>query len=134
MAANPADEELALELQELYLTGKQWLSDIAFMEEELGFLKELMGRFSLPLPGDPSETKRYEIISALPLREAFHLELKQEVTVFMGKLEPMILGPGRQISLQLIEDYSLLKQKVTDALLKLKAIKYACINFYRKNG
>jgi hypothetical protein len=133
MAKVKEDQELEFELQELYLTGKQWLSDIAFLEEELGFLIVLMGKFSFPLPGDLRRGKHDDMLTALPLREAAHAELKKEVTAFMNKLEPLIVDPASRISLQLIDDYVLLKGKIENALLDLKSIKYACINVYRNN-
>ena len=125
------DQELEFELQELYLTGKQWLSDIAFLEEELRFLMELMGKFAIPLPGSGQQRKQQDMMEALSLREAAHTELKQEVLIYMNKLEPLIVEPDTRINLQLVEDYMLLKGKVENALLDLKSIKYACINVYR---
>jgi len=131
MATVKEDQELEFELQELYLTGKQWLSDIAFLEEELHFLKELMGKFAIPLPGSRQQGKQQDMMEALSLREAAHTELKQQVLIYMNKLEPLIVEPDTRISLQLVEDYMLLKGKVENALLDLKSIKYACINVYR---
>ena len=131
MARVKEDQELEFELQELYLTGKQWLSDIAFLEEELQFLKELMGKFAIPLPGSRQQGKQQDMMEALSLREAAHTELKQQVLIYMNKLEPLIVEPDTRISLQLVEDYMLLKRKVENALLDLKSIKYACINVYR---
>ena len=133
MATGKEDQELEFELQELYLTGKQWLSDIAFLEEELVFLTELMDKSPFSLHGT-GQGKQEEIMVALSLQNAAHKELKWEVNIYMNKLEPLIIEPNIKIGMLLIEDYIRLKEKVANSLLDLKSLKYACVNVYRNDG
>lgn len=111
------DEELGVELQELYLTGKQWLSDLEFLENEERFLSEQAA--GLIIGGN--------ILARLANAALNRTLLKAEIAGFMNKFEPLTVDTSGGISLQLVEDFVLLQTAVQDALAVLKGIKYALI-------
>ncbi len=76
-------EELTTELQELYLKGKQWISEMDFQQDETKFLKKHLAAIS-PLQ---EKQQNYEDISQTTSQisyiEASQLRLVQEIRDFM---------------------------------------------------
>ncbi|MES2455892.1 MAG: hypothetical protein V4594_10140 [Bacteroidota bacterium] len=105
--------ELDTELQELYLIGKQWLSDLEFLQEELAFLGKLAEITALPeLHAD------YEQIFLL---EKTHLVLKADAVEFLKKIEHLIGSPDKAISIELLEEHVLLKLQLEDLKEKFRS-------------
>ncbi len=116
MTTKMEDEQLETELQELYLTGKQWLSDADFIQGEEWFLTGLVKDMS---------TDIQEIFQPLidDVR-ATNEKLRSEILAFMSALETLITGKDAKLDRTLIDDFANLQQSVTDILEKLKLLKY----------
>lgn len=113
------DEELEVELQELYLTGKQWLSDLEFLESEERFLRE-------QLTGTTASGGA-NLLSRLDDATLIRTALAGNIEEFMNKLEPLIVNTDSVLHLALVEDFVGLQSAVHNALAVLKGIKYALI-------
>jgi hypothetical protein len=114
------DEALAVELQELYLTGKQWLSDLDFLESEERFLKH---QLTVAAAGTTVNNLTARLDDAGLVRQ----KLNAGVHDFLNKVEGLIVQSDSAINLQLVEDFIGLQTAVTDALTVLKGIKYGLI-------
>lgn len=117
------DQELEFELQELYLTGKRWMSDMTFMNEKLIFLKEQLTKNPLHLPALQLPEGAEVFIDRLDRAEINQGTLATEVVNFMNKLEPLIVDKAPVIGMSLIEDHCLLDKKNKKALDELEDLK-----------
>lgn len=113
------DEELEVELQELYLTGKQWLSDLEFLESEERFLREQLTGTTTSGGAD--------LLARLNDATLIRTALAGNIEEFMNKLEPLIVNTDSVLHLALVEDFVGLEAAVHNALAVLKGIKYALI-------
>jgi hypothetical protein len=126
MTAIIDDPQLDLELQELYLTGKQWLADLEFLKNEQAFLQDLLLGNAPGFPTAPA--LRPVLLQKLKAAASMHEILRADISNFMNNLGPLVAHTDRCIHLQLIEDFSLLQAEVNSALSVLKGIKYAIVN------
>lgn len=117
------DEALEMELQELYLTGRQWLSDLEFLATEEGFLREHL----LDLPDRVGRNLFDRLDDIAVIRK----ELGQNIADFINKVGLLIVGINSALHLQLIEDFASLQAAVTTVLGSLKGIKYALVEYRR---
>ena len=117
------DEELEMELQELYLTGKQWLSDVEFLANEESFLREQLSAMKTPAS--------CEILARLDSAALINVQLGQNIADFTNKVEPLIVGIDSVVHLQLVEDFACLQEAMLNALTVLKGIKYALVESKR---
>ena len=129
MTATIDDPQLDLELQELYLTGKQWLADLDFLENEQAFLKDLLLKDAGEFPALPA--LRPGLLRRLIAASGVHQRLRVDITNFMNKLAPLVVHTDTCIHLQLIGEFTLLQSDVDAALSALKGIKYAIVNARR---
>lgn len=122
MEALTEDTELEFELQEIYLTGKQWLADLAFMDNEHAFLTKL-------LAGEKSPARHMEegLRSAMLEQHDLH----KDILHFINKIEQLIVVPGAVIGLSLIDDFISLQTRVGCALLAMKDLKLALTGIRR---
>ena len=82
-AATIEDNELNAELQELYLVNKQWLSDLEFLDTELGFLTKLAAN-------NATTRVRTEELNTLRDIENTYVVLKKDMLEYLHQLEPLI--------------------------------------------
>ncbi|MFD2873740.1 hypothetical protein ACFS5N_14740 [Mucilaginibacter ximonensis] len=122
------DPELEFELQEVYLTSKQWLSDLAFLEEETTFLEEqLSAAGHTPLKA----SKQQNLAARLQNARQVHQYIRCQLDGFINQLEPLLLQTNPDPNLKLLEDFIALQTAVLDALAVLKGIKYALVEARR---
>jgi hypothetical protein len=114
------DEALAVELQELYLTGKQWLSDLDFLESEERFLRH---QLTVAAAGTTVNNLTARLDDAGLVRQ----QLNDGVHDFLNKVERLIVQSDSAINLQLVEDFISLQTEIAGALNVLKGIKYGLI-------
>lgn len=117
------DQQLEVELQELYLTGKQWLSDIDFMMSEQSFLEQLV----TDIPVDKQDAFRL-LIGKIKTALEKH---RSDIIIYMHKLEPLILKTSLRLEQSLIEDFINLQQAVTGTMDDLKMFKYRVVQTLR---
>ncbi|MBD1386740.1 hypothetical protein IDJ75_15765 [Mucilaginibacter rigui] len=114
------DEVLAVELQELYLTAKQWLSDLDFLESEERFLRN---QLALSASGNILNNLTARLNEVGSARQ----KLNDSTHEFLNKLEGLIVLSEIVITLQLVEEFISLQTAVAGALNTLKSIKYGLI-------
>jgi hypothetical protein len=119
------DNELNVELQELYLVDKQWLSDLEFINTELAFLKKLAMSHSVKV----SESERADIA----VSEKTYCDLKMDLLAFLHQLEPLVTQKKKNIDLSIIETYTHLNQTLADALLNCKMLKKTVFGHSQEN-
>ncbi|NHA02565.1 hypothetical protein G7092_02090 [Mucilaginibacter sp. HC2] len=122
------DHELEFELQEVYLTSKQWLSDLAFLDEETHFLEE-----QLTATGDhliPANSQR-NLAVRLQNAKQIHSNIRTTLDNFVKRLEPLLLESAPVPDLKLLEDFIALQTAIQDALAILKGFKYALVEARR---
>lgn len=122
------DPELEFELQEVYLTGKQWQSDLAFLKEEADFLTE---QLSGPTHIAIAVTSRQNLATRLANAREIHSGIGIKLDDFIKQLELLLLETAPEPDLKLLEDFIALQTKVRDALDILKGIKYALVEARR---
>lgn len=118
------DQELEFELQEVYLTSKQWLSDLAFLEEETNFLNEQLSGTGHPLIKASSQQN---LAVRLQNARQIHQDIGRRLNAFIDELEPLLLKTDPNPNLKLLEDFNALQTAIRDALTVLKGIKYALV-------
>lgn len=125
MTTTIEDNELNAELQELYLTGKQWLSDLDFFENELAFLKKL-SQSNVKLPEQDNFLQRLRTLTD------HYQNLKTDVQQFIQTLGILAVATEKKIELSFLEDHIQLKFKI-EQLLKTFQIERKAI-FSRSLG
>ena len=110
------DDELNTELQELYLVNKKWISDLAFLDSELEYLKKL---FQMPSVVQFSE-QDLEMLLKLDIS---HTDLKNDVTLYMHQLELLIVDPEHKLNVGLIEIYSKLESRLGEILFNFRTLR-----------
>lgn len=116
MTTTIEEGELNTELQELYLVNKQWIADLEFLDNELVFLKKLAG-------GHTDTVVQKQESENLGRIEKSYLDLKADMLDYLHKLQPLITGAVKDFNLDLIEDYTALKQRLSGVLLNCQAVK-----------
>lgn len=117
------DNELNAELQELYLTGKQWLSDVEFLNNEQRFLVSVTGQINyFSLPGG-----YIGLADDLQRAEKAQQQLQLRIIKFMAQLEPLISRTNPNIDLHLVEDFCALQTDVATVSGHLKTIKHRMV-------
>ncbi len=109
MTTTIEDHQLEMEINELYLISRDWLSNLEFMDGENEFLKIHY-----------SESPECEIDPDYP-EELCQLgqslaELRPQVTMFLEKLESLTHGHVRKIGLSIIKDHTYLKHRQEELL------------------
>ncbi len=117
------DQQLETELQELYLTGKQWLSDANFMEDEVIFLRGLVN--DLPNNGQSM------FIPQLAEIKAENELLRTSTVALMHDLKPLIVKKEVCLDQSLIDNFINLQQAAAHALEELKLLKYRLVQSRR---
>jgi len=118
MTTSIEDNELNAELQELYLADKHWISDLDFLETEIGFLV----RLSMTAPVSEVKDELDKRINSLT---STYKDLKTEVLNFLGRLAPVTIAKEKKINISLIEDHSRFKLRLEALLLTFQSEKKA---------
>ncbi|RQO69564.1 hypothetical protein DBR43_15945 [Pedobacter sp. KBW06] len=110
MTTSIEENELNTELQELYLIGKQWLTDLDFFEPEMGFLIKLH-KTAIQSPEKDVFTERLD-----QLRDSYE-HLKNDVRKFINVLGVLVVASEKKIAFSFLADHISLKLKI-EKLLK----------------
>ncbi|GEM_PF-6346783 len=109
------NNELETELQELFLIGKQWTTDLSFIECELTTLNKLFKKASFMLIKSD-----FDRLSGL---NRICADLKNRLREYFGQLKPLITDPKQTIDFSLIDQYTLLERELEEALQRLQIFK-----------
>ncbi|HCN83465.1 MAG TPA: hypothetical protein DIT07_07550 [Sphingobacteriaceae bacterium] len=123
MTTTIENEQLDAELQEYYLSGKHWISDLEFLKEELNFLKKLFERTFPPLIKKDDFERIADILIRAAQIDKAQGELKNAIQDHLHKLEHLINRSDQIFEISLIETHTQLEQKIKKVLQDLKSAK-----------
>lgn len=123
MTTTIEDNELGAELQELYLKTKHWISDVEFIESELGFLKLLFVRKFPHLFKTADFEDIAESLKKIDRVECALPKLKHQIQVYLDKLESLIIEVKQNMDLSLIEIHTNLEIELTNTLQTFQNLK-----------
>lgn len=109
MTTSIEDNELNTELQELYLIGKQWLTDLDFFEPEMAFLIKLH-KNAVQSPEKDDFTERLDKLS-----DSYE-HLKNDVRQFIDVLGILVVASEKKIAFSFLADHISLKLKIEKLL------------------
>lgn len=121
--SNIIDEELSLELQELYLKNKEWQSAILFMEDELRFFKMLISSKQTAILEIKSGEKAILIYRSLVGLEQNMLALKTLNMNHKKLIGSLLTTKDPQIGLNLIEEHSAIGKELGHLFAAEKLLK-----------
>jgi len=121
MTTSIEDNELNTELQELYLIGKQWLTDLDFFEPEMAFLIKLH-KNAVQSPEKDDFTERLD-----KLRDSYE-HLKNDVRQFIDVLGILVVASEKKIAFSFLADHISLKLKIEKLLQAFQAERKAIFN------
>jgi hypothetical protein len=105
MTTTIEDNELDAELQELYLTGKQWLAELEFLSTELIFLEKLSQKTSTLINDTTFLEKLLDLTQQCQ-------ELKERTQHLVHAIGVITVASEKKIELRLLEDHIELQSKV----------------------
>lgn len=121
MTTSIEDNELNSELQELYLIGKQWLTDLDFFEPELAFLIKLH-QTAVQSPDKDNFSDR------LAKLRASYEQLKNDVQQFINVLGILVVASEKKITFSFLADHISLKLKIENLLQAFQSERKAMLD------
>ncbi len=120
------DPQLSLEIQELYLENKEWISQLAFLQDEHRFFKKIFdGKI---LSGRSSEDVLKVANSLTDLKNSIHL-MEKLTLKHQHLLEAVLLDKNQSISLDLIEQNATIARDIQLLLSSERMIKKGLFTF-----
>jgi len=114
------DNALNAELQELYLVSKKWLSELAFLENELDFFRKHLANAD-----DSSVAQGY--LNKVANIEKTHCDLKTHILHYLHRLEPIIIKSKQPFDINLIENYAKIKTELEEFSIQIQSVKTAAL-------
>lgn len=127
MTTSIEDNELDAELQELYLTGKQWLADLDFFATELIFFKKL-SQTKIQSPNDFNLSERLEKLTD------YYWDLKNDIQKLIQILGMITIASEKKIDLSLLENHIQLKLKIEGLFRTFQSERKAIFAFFIETG
>lgn len=127
MTTSIEDNELDAELQELYLTGKQWLADLDFFATELIFFKKL-SQTKIQSPNDFNFSERLEKLTD------YYWDLKNDIQKLIQILGMITIASEKKIDLSLLENHIQLKLKIEGLFRTFQSERKAIFAFFIETG
>lgn len=121
MEIKTTDTQLEYELQDLYISGKHWLSDILFVADEIGFFKNVIAKY-FNTPERQGARLHHCKMMIVQLQEEI-ISLKIKVAAYLNFLGQFIGDPEKKIDMNLIEKYSALENEIKTLFESLKLLK-----------
>jgi len=118
-----ADTQLEYELQELYISAKYWLSEIAFVNDEIRFFKDLVDQYFMPRAKNDDEARVKAFRKMISVKEIETAVIKNRVIDYLKFLEPFINDPDKVIEMSFIEKHATLENDIRDLLESFKQFK-----------
>ncbi len=119
----PPDTELELELQELYILCKHWTQDLAFIEDELHFFKNILQKYEAMAAQNDQPSKHLQFSSKINELESHMITLKKSVPQYLKLLEPFINDSKKEMHLDLILKYNALQTEIQNLFWIIKKLK-----------
>lgn len=120
------DSELDTELQELYIIGKHWISDLEFFEQDLQFIRRLLSK-SFSYNERQGHEKIPQTIEAITDTQDQCREIKKQVLIYLHRLESLLDKTNASYGLSIIEEHALLECGMTVVQMSFKSVKNAAL-------
>jgi hypothetical protein len=117
------DLQLDDELQELYLESKHWLSDIHFEEDEIRFLRKVIGNYLVPGLKNEQLIEINNFNGALAQQDANIPYLKSKITGLLKLIGILINETDKEIRIELVEQFATLETEMKTLFEAVKQIK-----------
>lgn len=120
MIPSLSDNEMEEELQDIHLQATHWLQDIAFLETETHFFRDIINRYTSPSVNSSRNAEFKAKIDAQYQR----LELlRAKIPGFLAFLEPFIGDLKKPMDLDFLIRYNTLRLELTDLFNSYRATK-----------
>ena len=119
----PPDTELEFELQELYILCKHWTQDLAFIEDELNFFKNILKKYEAMGAQSDQPSKYIQFSSKIKELAGHIITLKKSVPQYLKLLQPFINDSKKEMHLDLILKYNALQTEIQNLFWIIKKLK-----------
>ena len=117
------ESQLSLELQEMYLENKEWLSDILFLADEMRFFQEIFQKLiNSPIKQNDAEKVEFVNVSLTVLQERRN-HLKNTLNNRQHVLESMLKDEVKTITIAFIEEDTAIVKEIKALLATDKEVK-----------
>lgn len=130
------DDQLAYELQELYIISSHWNSDIAFVQDEIKFLNNALNRYTTYTKNRHTDRTAH-FYTALETQEANAYMVNNKITALLKLIEPFIVDAKREIGLDMLERFNALEaeiKSIAECVKLIKSLVFAFIEDAIKSG
>ena len=117
------ESQLSLELQEMYLENKEWLSDILFLADEMRFFQDIFQKLiTSPIKQNNAEKVEFVNVSLTSLQERRD-HLKSTLDNRQHVLESMLKDEVKTITIAFIEEDTAIVKEIKALLATDKEVK-----------
>jgi cysteinyl-tRNA synthetase len=130
------DDQLAYELQELYIISSHWNSDIAFVQDEVKFLNNALNRYTTYTKNLQTDRTAH-FYTALETQEANAYMINNKITALLKVIEPFIIDAKREMGLDILERFNELEaeiKSIAECVKLIKSLVFAFIEDATKSG
>nr|WP_294895385.1 hypothetical protein [uncultured Pedobacter sp.] len=103
---------LAAELHELYLQNNEWLSDLAFLEDEMRFFKKLFNKVITLAIHESSIEKLYPVNNGLAQLSEKRKQLKEMVVKHKNLLTSLIKDQSKTMGMELLNNNAHIAEEI----------------------
>jgi hypothetical protein len=115
--------QLSIELQELYLQNKEWMSHALFLSDENRFFQKLFSQ-NLFLIGKNHPSSQVDLVGAALEKQGDNIiKLKDLILKHQHVLERVLKDPEQKVSILLIEEHGAITAQVQELLQSDRIIK-----------
>jgi|GEM_PF-868915 len=107
------DNQLTLELQELYCIGKDWIADLNTLNTGLSIQQRLLFENAISKKKPGNNENIAEIRIAINNIENRYVKIKKDIERYLNILGPLINKSNQNYELALIENHALLEHKTS---------------------
>lgn len=116
------DDQLAYELQELYIISSHWNSDIAFVQDEIKFLNNTLNRYTTYTQNMHTD-KTAHFYATLQTQEDNAYVINNKITALLKFIKPFVTGAKKEIGLDVLEQFNALAAEIKSIIECVKLIK-----------
>jgi hypothetical protein len=117
------DTQLEIELQELYILCQHWTQDLAFIEDELRFFKNVLQKYKAVGTQNDQPSQYLEFSSKIQELESHIIKLKKAVPQYLNLLKPYIKDLKKDMHLNLVLNYNELQTEIQNLFWTIKKLK-----------
>ncbi len=114
------DNDLEIELQEVYMQTTHWLQDISFLETETHFFRNILNRYQ---PSAAAASRKEEFDKVILAQDERLAALKTKIPQFLAFLEPFIGDLKKGMNLEFLDRYNALQNELEALFNALRATK-----------